>query len=69
MKIENIPCDQIEPHLCTSVKAVRKYEAMFRAGEIVPPILIERSGPGFRFPFQIYNGAHRLQGHTSRVSK
>jgi ParB-like chromosome segregation protein Spo0J len=60
--VVTIALDQIEPHLCTSVKAVRRYEAMFRASETVPPILIERSGPGFRYPFQIYNGAHRRQG-------
>jgi hypothetical protein len=57
-----IALDEIEPYPCTSVEAVRRYEAMFRAGEKVPPILIERSGEGFRYPFQIYNGAHRRQG-------
>jgi hypothetical protein len=56
-----IPIDQIEPHLCTSTAAVRRYVAMFKAGEFVEPILIERSGPGYRYPFQIYNGAHRMQ--------
>jgi hypothetical protein len=56
-----IPLDQIEPHLCTSVSAVRRYTAMFRAGTDVEPILIERSGPGYLYPFQIYNGAHRRQ--------
>jgi hypothetical protein len=61
--VVSIPLDQIEPYLCcTSTKAVRKYEAMFRAGDKVPPIMVERSGPGFLYPFQIYNGAHRRQG-------
>jgi hypothetical protein len=56
-----IPLDQIEPYLCTSVAAVHRYVARFQAGKKVPPIFVERSGPGYRFPFQIYNGAHRLQ--------
>jgi len=60
--VVTIALDQIEPYLCRSVECVRRYEAMFRAGEKVPPILIERSEPGFRYPFQIYNGAHRRQG-------
>jgi ParB-like chromosome segregation protein Spo0J len=60
--IVRIPLDQIEPYFPISKEAVRKYEAMFRAGEKVPPILVERSGPGFHYPFQIYNGAHRREG-------
>jgi len=56
-----IPLDQIEPHLCTSIGPVRRYEALFLAGAEVAPILVERSGPGYRYPFQIYNGAHRRQ--------
>jgi hypothetical protein len=48
-----IPLDQIEPHLCTSTKAVRRYLAMFQAGEAVEPILVERLGPGY-YRFRIY---------------
>jgi len=59
--IVQIPLVQIEPHLCTSVAAVRRYETLFQAGAKVAPILVERSGPGYRYPFQIYNGAHRMQ--------
>ena len=60
--VVTIALDQIEPYLCPSVVAVNRYEAMFRAGEEVPPILVERSGPGVRHPYRIYNGAHRRQG-------
>ena len=59
--IVQIALDQIEPHLCTSTAAVRRYEALFQAGAKVAPILVERSGSGYRYPFQIYNGAHRTQ--------
>jgi len=59
--IVQIPLVQIEPHLCTSSAAIRRYEALFKAGAKVAPILVERSGPGYRYSFQIYNGAHRMQ--------
>jgi hypothetical protein len=59
--IVQIPLNQIEPHLCTSTAAVHRYKALFQAGAKVAPILVERSGPGYRYPFQICNGAHRMQ--------
>ena len=55
LPIVTIALDQIEPYLCTSVKAVRRYEAMFRAGEKVPPISVERSGPGLSFQREHYS--------------
>ena len=59
--IVQIPLDQIEPRLCTSTAAVHSYKALFQAGAKVAPILVERSGPRYKYPFQIYNGTHRRQ--------
>jgi len=62
MKIISVRLDSIKPYECWSIEAVRRYEALFRSGAKVPPILLERAGLGSRYPFEIYNGAHRRQG-------
>ena len=56
-----IPIALIKPLPCNRPETVPHYAAMLRERRKAPPIMVIKQRRGSRYPFRLFDGAHRLR--------